>query len=252
MDRSVQRYNVPQFVENDPLSIPASFSEKKDQEISGFFTAVMTWGLRKTVINKSKELMSRMDNAPYHFIMQAEESDLKALEGFKHRTFQPTDVLYFVHFLKEHYSRYESLEAAFTLEWNAEDVNALEKGLINFHNYMFSLEFAPHRTKKHVATPARRSTCKRLNMMMRWFVRRDDRGVDLGIWRKIKPSQLFIPLDVHVDRIARDLGIIKRKSTDWETVKELTEYCRKLDPVDPGKYDFALFGYGLEKKYGYF
>lgn len=252
MDRMVERYNVPDFVENDPISVPASFTDPRDQEIAGFFTAVMAWGLRKTIIRKARELMDRMDRAPYDFITQSRDEDLKVLMDFKHRTFQPTDVLYFVEFLRYHYEHFDSLEDAFTLKWNDSDPDALEHGLVGFHDYMFSLDYAPHRTRKHVATPVRRSTCKRLNMMMRWFVRNDDKGVDLGIWKAIKPRHLYIPVDVHVDRIGRQLGIISRKQTDWKTVKEITEFCRNLDPEDPGKYDFALFGYGLEKKYGYF
>ncbi len=251
MDEKVERYNVPDFVGNDPMSIPSSFSKKQDIEISGFFTAVFAWGLRKTIINKSKELMLRMGNSPYEFILNASDHDLKDLTSFKHRTFQATDLLFFVEFLKHHYHQYDSLEDAFTRNWT-EDVDALERGLIEFQEYMFSFDFAPQRSRKHIASPRRKSTCKRLNMMMRWFVRSDDQNVDLGIWKKIRPSQLFIPLDVHVDRVARNMGLIERKQTDWLTVKELTSVCRKLDPSDPGKYDFALFGVGLENKYGYF
>ena len=250
METKVLRYNVPKFIENDPMSIPLSYTKKQDVEISGFFTAMMAWGLRKTIINKSEELMRRMDHAPYDFIINAEDSDLAVLTDFKHRTFQPTDLLYFVDFLQRHYSESETLESAFTIHWNDQDPEALESGLIHFHDYVFSADYAPSRSKKHIATPSRKSTCKRLNMMMRWFVR--DEGVDLGIWKTIRPRHLYIPLDVHVDRVARELNLIKRKQTDWKTVKELTETCRQLNPEDPGRYDFALFGYGLEKKYGYF
>lgn len=247
----VDRYNVPNFVENDPISIPASFTNVKDQEISGFFTATMAWGLRKTIINKSRELMARMDNAPYQFIVEGKQSDWKQVEGFKHRTFQPVDLLYIMDFLRRHYSKFDSLESAFMQKWS-DDHDALELGLTAFQEYVFEPDYAPQRTRKHVASPVRKSTCKRLNMMMRWFVRNDDAGVDLGIWQNIKPSQLMIPLDVHVDRVARELGLIQRKQTDWLTVKEITNYCRTLDAEDPGKYDFALFGFGLERKYGYY
>jgi uncharacterized protein (TIGR02757 family) len=251
LDKLEKRYNHPDFVTNDPISIPSSFTNLQDIEISGFFTAIMSWGLRKTIIKKSRELMGRMDNSPYQFIVNASEKDLKAIEGFCHRTLQPTDVLYLVDFLKRHYEEHNSLEAAFLFE-KSDDANILEWAFINFNKTVFNSEYAPRRTQKHIANPLKKSTCKRLNMMMRWFVRKDDRGVDLGIWNTIQPSQLMIPLDVHVDRVARRIGLLKRKQTDWQAVKELTAVCRQLDRNDPGKYDFALFGAGLEEKYGYF
>lgn len=250
LDELVERYNVPSFIEHDPLSVPKRFSKKQDQEISGFFTATFAWGLRKTIINKSLELMSLMDDSPHDFILNATAADLKSLLHFKHRTFQTTDLLFFIEFLKSHYQKHDSLEQAFSRHMSA-DVDSLELGLIGFHNDLFAVDFAPGRSKKHVATPVRKSTCKRLNMMMRWFVRKDEQPVDMGIWTKIKPNQLYLPLDVHVDRIAREMNLIDRKQTDWLTVRELTERCRQMDPDDPGKYDFALFGYGLERKYGY-
>lgn len=245
LDRKVEQYNQPFFVKNDPISVPHLFTKKQDIEIAGFFAAIFAWGNRTTIINKTKELMQLMEMAPYEFVISHDEKDLKRLLGFKHRTFNDTDLLYFVEFFKQHYSHHKSLELAFTRQGNT-----AEKMLTGFHHYFFSLEDIPERTRKHIATPERNSTCKRLNMLLRWMVRRDDKGVDFGIWKDISPAQLICPLDVHVARVARQLGILKRKQNDWETALELTEYLRTLDKDDPVKYDFALFGLGaIEPKF---
>ena len=187
--------------------------------------------------------MKRMDNAPYDFIRSNGDDDLKKLLGFKHRTFNDTDLLYFISFLHHHYSQHKSLETAF-IKWG----NTVEEMLIGFHHYFFSLEDVPHRTKKHIATPERNSTCKRLNMFLRWMVRRNS-NVDFGIWKKIKPSQLICPVDLHVARVAKRFNLLHRKQTDWNTALELTEYLRTLDAEDPVKYDLALFGLGVIEKY---
>ena len=228
--------------------MPHLFSKKQDREIIGFWVAMLAWGQRKTIINKGRELIDLMDGAPHDFIVNHQEVDRKRFLKFKHRTFQATDTLYFLAFLSNFYKKNNSLESAFANGIHTDD-ETVENGLIHFHELFFSLPDAPQRTRKHVATPVRKSTCKRLNMFLRWMVRKDDKGVDFGIWNTIKPSQLLIPLDVHVDRVARNLGLIQRKQTDWKTVLELTEQLRKFDPEDPVKYDFALFGSGvLEKK----
>lgn len=239
LDKKVDFYNQPSFIAADPVSIPHLFTQKQDIEIAGFFAAIFAWGNRTTIINKTKELMQLMDKAPYDFIRNHNVKDLKRLQGFKHRTFNDTDLLYFVEFFKQHYSSHKSLESAFTRHGTT-----AEKMLTGFYHYFFSLEDIPERTRKHIATPERNSTCKRLNMYLRWMVRRDDKGVDFGIWKDISPAQLICPLDVHVARVARQLGILKRKQNDWETALELTEYLRTLDKDDPVKYDFALFGLG--------
>jgi len=187
-----------------------------------------------------------MDNDPHQFIMHHREKDLRPFQEFKHRTFTATDTLYFIRFLRWFYDHYPSLEDAFVEEGVHTDVQA---GLISFHRLFFSLPDYPPRTKKHVATPERKSTCKRLNMYLRWMVRDDKRGVDFGLWRKLKPSQLICPCDLHVDRVARRLKLIKRKQTDWLTANELTANLRLLDPVDPVKYDFALFGLGIDERW---
>ena len=247
LERLVQKYNHPEFIEDDPISIPHQFSKLQDIEIIGFWVAMLAWGQRTTIINKSKELLEMMDNAPHDFVLHHQESDLKPFLKWKHRTFQPTDTLYFLDFFKRYYTENHSLELAFAkhLPKSAEHVG---KALEGFHQQFFDSENAPKRTQKHVATPTRKSTCKRLNMFLRWMVRADDKGVDFGLWKQIKPSQLLMPLDVHVDRVARRFNLIERKQTDWKTVLELTEKLRQFDPKDPVKYDFALFGYGLEMK----
>lgn len=244
LDTKVEKYNRPEFIQDDPISIPHQFSKKKDIEISGFFAATLAWGQRKTIISKGKELMKLMDNSPHDFILHHKEKDLKQLLKFNHRTFNTTDLLYFIEFFKNYYQKNNSLEDAFAslptpLQRRGGKV---ENSLINFHNLFFSLEDFPKRTQKHIATPLRKSTCKRLNMFLRWMVRNDDKGVDFGIWKKIKPSQLICPIDLHVDRVARKFGLIKRKQTDWLTALELTDNLRKFDKQDPVKYDFALFG----------
>lgn len=277
LDNKVTQFNQPDFIELDPISIPHRFSKKEDIEITGFFAAILAWGQRKTILNKCSELIDRMDGSPYDFVVNHKDGDLKSLLGFKHRTFNDTDLLYFVSFFQHHYQHYSSLEEAFIpkarntefrdefLEFNNDPVVELsssacyrqnlkrepvevEQALNHFRDYFFSLEDSPQRTRKHVSSPKQKSTCKRLNMFLRWMVRTDSNGVDFGIWKNISPAALICPCDVHVDRVARKLGLISRKQTDWLTALELTKNLRMLDPVDPIKYDFALFGLGVEKE----
>ncbi len=244
LNSKVDLYNQPSFIKDDPICIPHSFTKKQDIEIAGFFAAIFAWGNRTTIISKSKELMQLMDNAPHSFCLNHSPKELKSLTNFKHRTFNTTDLLYFIEFFNFHYSKYKSLETAFTMHGNT-----AEKMLTGFHHYFFSLEHVPERTKKHIATPERNSSCKRLNMFLRWMVRKDDNGVDFGIWKNISPSQLICPLDLHVVRVAKRLNLLQRKQTDWQAALELTEYLRTLDKNDPVKYDFALFGMGVMEKY---
>lgn len=247
LEHQTNRYNQLSFIEDDPISIPHQFSRLQDIEIMGFWTAMLAWGQRKTIINKANELISLMDNAPHDFIVNHREHERTTFLTFKHRTFQPTDTLYFLEFLQQYYQKNESLEFAF-LPDNQSYTPSVEQSLIHFHQLFFSLPNAPKRTHKHLATPLRKSTCKRLNMFLRWMVRKDEKGVDFGLWNRISPHQLLIPLDVHVDRVARDLGLLKRKQTDWLSVLELTERLRQFDAKDPAKYDFALFGSGIDRK----
>jgi uncharacterized protein (TIGR02757 family) len=245
LEKKYWLYNQASFIEDDPVSIPHRFSTKQDIEIAGLFAAILAWGQRRTIIKKGVELMQIMDNSPFDFILHHGENDLKFLTGFKHRTFNATDTLYFVYFLNWYYNQHQSLEDLFLTGYPS-----IEKGLVNFHNFFFSHEFAPARTKKHIPSPEKKSTCKRMNMFLRWMVRKDDRGVDFGIWPRINPSALICPVDLHVDRVARRLGLISRKQTDWLTALELTEELKKIDPLDPVKYDYALFGMGVIEKFG--
>jgi uncharacterized protein (TIGR02757 family) len=245
LEEKFEQYNRPDFIPFDPISIPHSFSRKQDIEIMGFWAAVLAWGQRKTIINKCQKLSQLMDNAPYDFVLNHQESDLKQFLDFKHRTFNATDTLYFLHFFQEYYRQHDSLEYAFSKHLSAGD-ETIENALIGFHDLFSDSENFPIRTRKHIATPVRKSSCKRLNMFLRWMVRKDNKGVDFGIWNNIKPSQLVCPCDVHVDRVARLLGLIKRPVTDWQTAVELTASLKLIDPSDPVKYDFALFGLGIE------
>jgi uncharacterized protein (TIGR02757 family) len=249
LDKKVDEYNQPSFIKDDPVSVPHLFSRKQDIEIAGFFAAIFSWGNRTTIIQKSKELMQLMEMQPYEFCLHHDENDLKRLLGFKHRTFNTTDLLYFIQFLKFHYLKNDSLEPAFK-KWIDKKDPTIEKGLSGFHHYFFSLEDSPPRTKKHIANPERGSTCKRLNMFLRWMVRNDNKGVDFGIWKNISLSQLICPIDIHVARVARHFHLLKRKQTDWLAALELTNNLHTLDRNDPVKYDFALFGLGAVEKFG--
>ncbi|HRO70462.1 MAG TPA: TIGR02757 family protein [Chitinophagaceae bacterium] len=240
LDKKVDEYNQPFFIKGDPVCIPHLFSKKQDIEIAGFFAAIFAWGHRTTIIQKSKELMQRMEMKPHAFCLSDDETRLKAIEGFKHRTFNDTDLLYFIEFFHHHYHHHSSLEQAFTMQGRT-----IEEMLTGFHQYFLSLPDVPRRTRKHIADPSRGSTCKRLNMFLRWMVRYDKSGVDFGIWKEISPSQLICPIDLHVARVARHFRLLDRKQTDWQAALELTEYLRTLDKDDPVKYDFALFGLGV-------
>ncbi len=249
LDQKVKQYNQKSFIPNDPICIPHLFQKQQDIEIAAFFAAIFAWGNRTTIINKATELMQKMDQAPYAFCLHHQPKDLKKLFGFKHRTFNDTDLLYCVAFLKAHYQQNDSLESAFFFQHtDGKKINNITDALIHFQQYFMSLEDAPQRTKKHISSPAAGSTCKRLNMFLRWMVRKDQAGVDFGIWTAVKPSQLIIPIDVHVARIARTLGILTRPQTDWQAALELTNYCRTLDNKDPVKYDYALFSLGVIEK----
>ena len=248
LDQKVTQYNQPGFIENDPITIPHGYTRLQDIEISGFMASVLAWGQRVTIINKCREFFDRMDNAPYDFVLNHSESDLKAFLDFKHRTFNPTDALYFIEFFRHHYSHHESLENAFVRNSLAGASDTFSH-LAEFFEYFFSLPDHPRRTYKHISNPVRKSACKRLNMFLRWMVRHDTAGVDFGLWKKIQPSQLVCPCDLHVDRVARSLGLITRKQTDWQTAIELTNQLKAFDQEDPVKYDFALFGLGVEEKF---
>jgi len=244
----VKEYNQPDFIKADPVCIPHLFTKKQDIEIAGLFASIFAWGNRTTIINKSRELMALMDHAPHDFVLHHTEKDLRKLKGFKHRTFNATDLLYFISFLQHHYTANSSLESAFT-KWMSPQDETIEQALTGFYHYFFSLEHVPNRTRKHIASPEKNSSCKRLNMYLRWMVRSDNKGVDFGIWKKISPSQLICPVDVHVARVAKRFKLLDRKQVDWLAALELTSYLRQLDKKDPAKYDFALFGLGVMEKF---
>jgi len=246
LDEKVKQYNCSGFIENDPISLPHFFTKIQDIEIAGFFAATLAWGQRVTIINNCKKLMEWMDNAPHDFLLNHIESDRKRFLGFVHRTFNTTDLLYFIEFLSVFYKENDSLETAFSNHLSKDDTT-IRKALIGFNAQFFSLPYAPQRTYKHVATPAKKSACKRLNMFLRWMVRQDNKGVDFGIWKNINVSQLVCPLDTHVHRVAMGLGLLKRKQADWQAADELTEQLRLFDPNDPVKYDYALFSLGVDE-----
>ncbi|MGB3546808.1 MAG: TIGR02757 family protein, partial [Saprospiraceae bacterium] len=244
LEALVDRYNRPEFIAADPISLPHHYADRRDREIAGFWVAMLAWGNRTTIINKGRELLALMGDSPHDFIVNHRERDRAAFADWKHRTFNYTDTLYFLEVLQRHYRQHDSLETAFVRGMQAGDED-ITGALTGFHDYFFSLPDSPDRTRKHVATPVRKSRCKRLCMYLRWMVRRDERGVDFGDWHGISPAQLCLPLDVHVERQARRLGLLTRKQCDWQAVRELTDRMRRLDPADPARYDFALFGLGV-------
>ena len=248
LKQKAKQYNQPGFIAKDPVVIPHRFGKLQDIEIAGFFAAILAWGNRTTIINSTNKLMAWMDESPHQFMVQHQESDLQKMMSFAHRTFNATDLFYFIAFFKFHYSQHNSLEDAFVPEIKYEEEN-VEQALIHFHNYFFSLEEYPERTKKHIATPARKSACKRLNMYLRWMVRKDKMGVDFGLWKKINPAQLICPLDVHVANVAHRFGLIPNTNSNWQNALSLTKQLKTLNEKDPALYDYALFGLGAEERF---
>ena len=256
LDQKAGQYNQSSFIDRDPISIPHRFTRPQDIEIMGFWAAVLAWGQRPVILKKAAELITLMEGVPYDFVRYHEDADLRRFLAFKHRTFNATDALYFLHFLKQYYLRHESLEDAFLPTDGGTDSPTVEPHLRIFHDRFCGQSgdhelFFPERTRKHVATPARNSGCKRLTMFLRWMVRRDDMGVDFGLWQRIRPDQLVMPIDVHVGRVAAKLGLLPLKAdetpkTDWKAAVALTDTLRQFDPADPVRYDFALFGLGVE------
>lgn len=243
LDRKVLYYQQPSFIPSDPVCIPHLFTKQADIEIAGLFAAIFAWGNRTTIINKSKELMQLMEMQPHAFCLHAEPKQLKKLAQFKHRTFTPDDLYYFIDFLRQHYKESSTLETAF---FPGSEMS-VEEGLNHFRAYFFRNEHM-RRTEKHISSPVQKSSCKRLNMYLRWMVRSNEKGVDFGFWKRIRPADLLCPLDVHVARVARSLGLLQRKQTDWLAAVELTNRLREMDASDPVKYDFALFGMGVTEK----
>lgn len=242
LDFKADFYENPDFIESDPIQIPHRFDKKQDIEIAAFFSALLAWGNRKMIIRNASRLMELMDNSPYDFITNHKESDLARFEGFVHRTFNEIDLLYYIHSLKSIYSEFGGLEKQFN---NSEDLN------IQIHNFkkLFMSFDAPLRSGKHLGDPKKGSAAKRIHMFLRWMVRSDAKGVDFGIWKEVNPSQLYCPLDIHSGNVARKLKLLARKQNDQKALQELSLALKKLDPKDPVKYDFALFGLGVFEKF---
>jgi uncharacterized protein (TIGR02757 family) len=244
LDYYYNQYNHKAFINDDPISIPHRFTIKQDIEIAAFFSAIIAWGQRKTIIANAHKLMQLMDNAPYQFIRNHQDKDLLVFEKYVHRTFNSTDLLFFIAYFKDWYQIHDSMETLFFPSYRNCNI---KQAISNAHCLLTHASYFPSRTRKHIANPLRNSTCKRLNMFLRWMVRCDDHGVDFGLWKSITPAQLMCPLDVHVENYGRQLGLITRKSRDWATVEELTTNLSLYCAEDPVKFDYALFGMGIEK-----
>jgi uncharacterized protein (TIGR02757 family) len=240
LERYYLEFHQKEFIEDDPISIPHRFSIKEDIEISGFLAAIIAWGQRKTIIRNANRMIEIMDNSPYDFILNHQESDRQKAVGFVHRTFNSDDLIYFFHALQQLYKYHGGLEVCLSPKANE---NMKEK-FSHFKQLFFQPEHF-QRTEKHIADPIKGSSAKRLNMYLRWMVRLDQAGVDFGIWKSLSPAQLSCPLDVHSGKVARKLGLLKRKQNDAKALAELDKNLRRLDPHDPVKYDFALFGLGV-------
>lgn len=241
LDAKVNQYNNLNFIESDPIQIPHQFTSKQDIEIAGFLTATIAWGNRKSIINNAKRLMELLDNSPFDFVMNHSENDLEKIHPFVHRTFNSDDAIQFIKSLKHVYNNHNGLEAVFAKH---AEKKSLQPSISKFKSIFFEIEHLI-RTQKHISDPLKNSAAKRINMFLRWMVRKDKTGVDFGIWNTLKPGQLSCPLDVHSGNVARKLGLLNRKQNDGKALIELDTYLRELDPLDPVKYDFALFGLGV-------
>jgi uncharacterized protein (TIGR02757 family) len=245
LDEKVEKYNQPLFIETDPIQIPKYFSNKEDIEIAGFLTATIAWGNRLSIIKSATKLISLMDFVPYEFVLNASQNDLKPIQNFVHRTFNGNDCIYFILSLQNIYRNHGGLQQIF--ETGFQQNQTVKSALEYFYTAFFELE--GERTRKHISNVSKGSSGKRLNMFLRWMVRNDNRGVDFGLWKGIPTSELLLPLDVHTGNVARKLGILNRKTDDWQAVEEVTTTLRKFNPADPVKYDFALFGLGAFEKF---
>lgn len=244
LDEKYEQYNVPGFIIDDPISIPHLFDKKEDIEIAGFLTAIIAWGQRKSIIGNAHKMMKRMGYYPHEFILSAGESDFRSFNSFVHRTFNGTDAVFFLKSLRNIYLHHGGLETVFTRGFLREQ-NLY--GTLLYFRTVFLETGHEQRSEKHLANVAKNSSAKRLCMYLRWMVRNDMRGVDFALWKEIPPSALMLPLDVHTGNVSRQLGLLKRKQNDWQAVEEVTAALKKLDPLDPVKYDLALFGLGVNK-----
>ena len=242
LESKVIQYNQPSFIESDPIQIPHAFTKKEDIEIASFLTATIAWGQRQTIINNAWLWMKLMDNAPADFIKNFTENDLDRFMSFKHRTFNSDDCIYFLKALKNIYANYSDMETLFYEGFYPN--KSLADAIIHFRKVFFTFPGIA-RTQKHIPDITRGASAKRLNLFLRWMVRKDKQGVDFGIWNSIPASALYLPLDVHSGNTARKLNLLLRKSNDWKAVEEVTTMLRRLDLNDPVKYDYALFGLGI-------
>lgn len=242
LDSRVLEYNQLEFIETDPIQIPHRFTKKEDIEIAGFLTATISWGQRKSILKSANSMMEQMENSPYDFIMQSDISDWQDLSEFKHRTFNGKDCLFFLSSLRNIYKEHGGLEKVFTNGYFIDE--NIYSSLKYFREVFLSI---PHeqRVKKHLSDVKANSAAKRLNMFLRWMVRSDENSVDFGIWKNIPASALMLPLDTHSGNVARELGLLHRTQNDWKAVEEITSILRTFDPLDPIKYDYALFGIGV-------
>jgi len=245
LDEKVEKYNRPEFIESDPIQVAKQFSEKEDIEIAGFLTATISWGNRPAIIKNALRMMELLDNSPHDYVMNASGEEIENLRKFVHRTFNGDDLVYFILSLKNIYRRHGGLQ--FVFENGFQSDRTVYRTLENFHDIFFELE--GERTRKHVSNVAKGASAKRLNMYLRWMCRDDHSGVDFGFWKEIPRSALMLPLDLHTGNVGRKLGLLKRRSNDWKAVEEITATLRSFDPVDPIKYDFALFGLGVFEKF---
>lgn len=241
LDFKVEQYNSPIFISSDPIQLPHHFSQKEDIEIVAFLVSTIAWGNRVAIIKSGEKLLKLMGDSPYDFVMNYDEQNLN---DFVHRTFNKTDLNFFLLSLKNIYRNYNGLEHVF----RADNEGSVKERIISFRN-VFLLQNHEIRSEKHLSNPGKNSAAKRINMFLRWMVRNDGKGVDFGIWNSLAPSQLYLPLDVHTGNIARSLGILNRKQNDWHALEEIMTTLHKFDPVDPVKYDFALFGIGAFEKH---
>lgn len=241
LNEKVIQYNQPGFIDPDPISIPHQFTLKEDVEIAGFLAATIAWGNRRMIVKNANKMVQLMGNSPYDFVMEHDETQLERLDGFAHRTFNAEDFKCFIKSLKNIYSNHNGMESVFE---KYQTKNSIQPAIHEFKKVFFSIEHPP-RTQKHISDPYKKSAAKKINMFLRWMVRNDKRGVDFGLWESISPSILSCPLDVHSGNVARKLGLLHRKQNDDKAVAELDESLRWLDPNDPVKYDFALFGLGV-------
>lgn len=245
LDEKSVKYESKSFIKDDPILIPHQFTNQKDIEVSAFLTSVISWGNRKSIINSSKKIIDYMDNSPYDFIINHTSKDLNKTNRSIHRTFNLIDLNYFIRSLKNIYKEYGGIEDILSNKNNGDN---LQERISSFKEIFFSLDY-PDRTRKHLPSPLDGSSAKRFNMFLRWMVRTNERGVDFGLWTKIDRSELSLPLDVHTGRIGRDLGLLTRKLNDYKSVKEIDLRLREMDPIDPVKYDYALFGLGVYENF---